>query len=198
MKTFPKHVGIAIIDDDEFFCKSIQSKFNTHPHLKVELICNSGDDFFKHYAGYPIHLILLDISMPKKNGIEVMTEMQQRKINLPVFVFSNLLYKEYVEQLYDLGVKKCLKKGPLEVLEQHIYDYFDIVEKNNEALSNEELRMLMSICDECQLEQIADIMNKGKDVIKKRKASLARKLNIKNNDLQFLKWAIRNGYYDVG
>lgn len=198
MKNLPKHVGIAIIDDDEFFCKSLQAKFNIHPLIKVELICNSGDAFFKQYTGFPIHLILLDISMPHKNGIEVMMEMQQRKINIPVFVFSHLLYKEYVDQLHELGVKKCLKKGPLEILEQHIYDYFEIADTHNETLSNEELRMLMSICNECQLEQIADLMNKGKDVIKKRKASLARKLNIKNNDLQFLKWAIRNGYYDVG
>ena len=127
-----------------------------------------------------------------------MKEIRQRKINIPVFVFSNLLYKEYVDQLYELGVKKCIKKGPLEILEQNIYEYFAICDPYEQSLGSEDLKMLLCICNENQLEQIADTMNKGKEVIKKRKSSLAKKLSIKNNDLQFLKWAIRNGYYDVG
>lgn len=193
-----KHIGIAVIDDDQFFCKSLYSGFCRHNQLKIELICNSGDYFFEHYINYPIHLILLDISMPHKNGIEVMREIRQRKIDTPVFVFSNLLYKEYVDQLYELGVKKCIKKGPLQILEHHIKEYFELEENRDESLSDEELKMLLSICNENQLEQIADMMNKGKEVIKKRKASLAKKLSIKNNDLQFLKWAVRHGYYDLG
>jgi DNA-binding NarL/FixJ family response regulator len=198
MITSQKHIGIAIIDDDQFFCKSLHSRFSRHNHLKIELICNSGDEFFKNYTNHAIHIILLDISMPQKNGVEVMREIRERKIDTPVFVFSALLYKEYVDQLYELGVKKCIKKGPLEILEQHISEYFELSDLQEQALSNEEVKMLLSICNEKQIEQIADLMNKGKEVIKKRKASLARKLCIKNNDLQFLKWAIRHGYYDLG
>lgn len=192
------HINVAIIDDDQFFCKSLFIRFHLHKHLKIELICKSGDEFFEHYTDHAIHVILLDISMPQKNGIEVMKEIRQRKINIPVFVFSNLLYKEYVDQLYELGVKKCIKKGPLEILEQNIYEYFAVSDQYDPGLATEDLKMLLCICNENQLEQIADVMNKGKEVIKKRKSSLAKKLNIKNNDLQFLKWAIRNGYYDVG
>jgi DNA-binding NarL/FixJ family response regulator len=193
-----KHIGIAVIDDDEFFCRSLQARFSTHGYMKVELACNSGAEFFRQYMQHPIHLVLLDIAMPQRNGVEVMRELRERKIELPVFVFSNLLYKEYVDQLLELGVKHCIRKGPLEVLEQHISEYFNIKENRNHTLSPEEFKMLISICNEKHLDQIADTMNKGVDVIKKRKASLARKLSIKNNDLQFLKWAIRNGYYDVG
>ncbi len=192
------HINIAIIDDDQFFCKSLHKRFQLHPHLKIELICNSGDEFFKHYTEHAIHVILLDINMPQKNGIEVMKEIKQRKINIPVFVFSVLLYKEYIDQLHELGVKKCIKKGPLEILEQNIYEYFSVCDAHDQSLSTEDLKLLLCVCNENQLEQIADTMNKGKEVIKKRKSSLAKKLSIKNNDLQFLKWAIRNGYYDVG
>jgi DNA-binding NarL/FixJ family response regulator len=198
MNETPKHIGIAVIDDDQLFCKSLHARFQLHSHLKVELIAHSGKEFFQKYANHPIHIILLDISMPHQNGIEVMQEINKRKINIPVFVFTNLLYKEYIDQLHELGVKKCIKKGPLETLEQNIYEFFDIRDKQHQSLSKEEYKMLISICDENHLDQIADTMNKGKEVIKKRKASLAKKLSIKNNDLQFLKWAIRNGYYDVG
>lgn len=69
------------------------------------------------------NLILLDIFMPKKNGLEVLTEMRSdvELKNIPVVVISNSGQQSEIEKIVDLGVRDYIIKAqfnPEDVLEK--------------------------------------------------------------------------------
>ena len=57
-------------------------------------------------------LILLDINMPKMNGLEVLQAIRQNKLthNQPVVILSSSTEKCDMEQAYDLGVNSYIRK----------------------------------------------------------------------------------------
>ena len=190
-------MNLALIDDDPMFCSSISAAFKMHTRLRFVLMCNSGKEFFAQYQKYELDLILLDFVISQKNGMEIMREMTEKGIGIPVIVFSNYLYKEYADQFYELGVKRVIRKSSPELLEKEILNYFKDNGKENAftKLSEEEFILLQLICEEKSISEIAELINKSEISVKKKKTTLAFKLKIGNSDIQFLKLAIKFGYY---
>lgn len=130
MLTLEKHVEhlnpiIALTDDDPeyiFLLKNIIKRFNKDIELKS---FQDGLDLtnylFKH-APYDQDeldilpdIILLDINMPNKNGIEVMKEIQNHSDlkRIPVVAVSSVTNQDTINELYRLGVKAFINKGQI-------------------------------------------------------------------------------------
>ncbi len=56
-------------------------------------------------------LILLDIILPKKNGLEVLEELNEMKKNVPVVLLTNLSGSSNVQKALDLGARNYLVKS---------------------------------------------------------------------------------------
>lgn len=56
-------------------------------------------------------LILLDLLMPKMNGLDVLMEMKKRNITFPVIVSSNLSDESGIQKAKELGVKDYFIKS---------------------------------------------------------------------------------------
>ncbi|NQY24106.1 MAG: response regulator transcription factor [Campylobacteraceae bacterium] len=55
-------------------------------------------------------LLILDINIPKKDGFEILNELNARKLFIPTIYISALIDIEDITRAYDLGCREYLKK----------------------------------------------------------------------------------------
>ena len=78
---------ILIVEDEEVLVKVLQEKFEKE-NFTVKLVTD-GELVLKLVKSFKPDLILLDIILPKKNGLEVLKELKSdpELQNIPVAVF---------------------------------------------------------------------------------------------------------------
>lgn len=69
--------------------------------------------------------------------------------------------------------------------------------KRSDALTPEEVELLLLCCNDYSQKQMSGKLFIGPDAVKVRKRLLAEKMGIKPTNINFLKWAIKNKYFDV-
>lgn len=96
-KTPPKRV--LIVDDHPMMRTGLAQLIDNEPDLKVRAQADNASQALDAVARQPFDLILLDISLPDKSGLELMKDIQTLKPGLPILVVSmhdELLYAERV------------------------------------------------------------------------------------------------------
>ena len=72
-------VKIAIAEDNNFLLKAILDKLVIYPDLEVKYYGFNGQELLDKPDKDPnVHLILMDIEMPKMNGIEAVQKVAQK------------------------------------------------------------------------------------------------------------------------
>lgn len=119
---------ILIAEDDVILREILMSKL-TSAGL-VALGAEDGEETLKILAKEKPDLLLLDILIPKKNGIEVMQAMQQdpNLKDIPVIAISNSDDVDAIRKTKELGAKDFLIKA--------IFDSGDVLEKVKTTLLN--------------------------------------------------------------
>jgi DNA-binding response OmpR family regulator len=88
-----------------------------------------GEEGLKRTEEEKPDLILLDLVLPKKDGYEVLTELQSSpNKNIPVLILTNLEEIDNVQKALDLGAKTFMNKSDFSIK--------DIVRKIKENLPN--------------------------------------------------------------
>ena len=119
-----KEIKILMIDDNiklidmvkEYFKDSdINICLEAHDGEEgIDIITNKQNDF---------DLIILDLVMPKKDGIYVLKEMKNRGINKKVIVATSYNAAEVIREVSEYGVNYyVLKPFDLDILKSRIYD----------------------------------------------------------------------------
>ena len=110
---------ILLIEDEELIIKLLQKKLvNDGYDVSVAI---DGEEGLKTVKKLRPDLVLLDIIMPKKNGFEVLEEMNKdpELQKIPVIIISNSGQPMELDRAQRLGVKDWLIKtefDPKEVL----------------------------------------------------------------------------------
>lgn len=111
-------MSVVLIVEDE---KSLQDvyKLILHTHGYETLIAANGLEALEQLKTTEPHLILLDINMPKMNGLEFMKEFVKLKLKTTVIVLSNMSLSDQIEEAMKLGAVESVTKaktGPAELL----------------------------------------------------------------------------------
>jgi len=78
--------SILIIDDESEIRESLQTLLELEGY-RVDT-AESGEDGLAHIAGQPFDLILLDLALPGKNGMEVLADIRERDPQLAVIMIT--------------------------------------------------------------------------------------------------------------
>ena len=110
-----KNLKIIIVDDNETFRKGL--KFYIENIMLYEIIEEfaNGEDFINSDNHSSADIILLDIDMPKVDGIKAAKEVLWRYNELKIMAITNYYEKAYLTELMGAGFKGC-------VFKQNIYD----------------------------------------------------------------------------
>lgn len=98
------------MDDDNFLRKVYKAELGEQGY-DVILAADGEEGLEKARISDP-DLIILDMIMPKKNGFEVLTELQKdsNTRNIPVIILSNLGQDDDIKKGLDLGAVDYLVK----------------------------------------------------------------------------------------
>ena len=114
---------VLIIDDEEAILKSL--KLALKPYFIVETL-SDADNTLNIISEINPACILLDIKMPKVNGIDLLKEIKNSHPNLPVLIMSGHTDNTVEDKVIKLGASIYLNK-PL--------DLFNLIEQINNIIS---------------------------------------------------------------
>lgn len=100
---------IMICDDAAFMLKSLSLSVSKMGH-EVVAETEDGQDAVKAYIKEKPDLVLMDISMPVKDGIETLKEIIKIDPDAKVIIVSGMGYQEKVIQAVKEGAKEFLVK----------------------------------------------------------------------------------------
>lgn len=88
--------SILITDDDLAFRETLQTVFE--PQGFRTLTAGDGEEAVEIVRKQEVHLVLLDMHMPKLTGVETIRQLKQLKALLPCILMSACLDERIVEQ----------------------------------------------------------------------------------------------------
>ena len=128
MTTNSKHT-ILLVDDDPLINRMYQIKLSEDGY-NVQIAANGEEALIKAKKHKP-DLILLDLMMPKMNGIEALKELKKDETtkNIKIIILTNLEDK-------DGNLEKAKEMGALDYLVKSETDLKVLSEKVRSALAN--------------------------------------------------------------
>ncbi len=104
-----KKKKILVCDDEQAINHALQLKLG-HEGFDVSSALD-GDECVNALNKDNFDLLLLDLVLPKKDGFEVLAEMENMKYKVPVVIVSNLGQEEDIARVKHFGVSDYLIKS---------------------------------------------------------------------------------------
>lgn len=120
-QVMPKNTKIVLIEDDTVLAEMYLQKFAREGYKVVHAL--DGEEGIKQIRATKPNLVLLDIMMPKKSGIEVLEDLRGSPDtkDVKVILLSNVGDQEYIDKAMTMGALGYLLKSnytPSEVVGQ--------------------------------------------------------------------------------
>lgn len=207
-------IEIIIADDHMMIREGLKQLLELDGTMKVIAEVNDGEECL-NLLNKKIHpdILLLDINMPKKNGIEVLEYIKQNKIPVKVLILTVHNEVEYLLKAVDIGIDGYLLKDSsydelkeaidviisgntyiqpslLPALNESMEDYALDKEKI-ECLTKRELDVLRLISEGCSNKKISDELTISERTVKNHISHIFRKIDVEDRT-QAAVFAIRN------
>lgn len=110
-----RHHHILVVEDDQFLADAYQAELKKHGYLTT--FARDGVEALAAVKANKPDLIILDLIMPRKNGIEVLKELHKRGVakKIPVIVASNLDKPGIEEECARLGAQGFFIKSDITI-----------------------------------------------------------------------------------
>lgn len=118
-------INILMIDDNVSLINMVKEYFSNNENVNIVLEAHDGLEGIEVIENHKndFDLIVLDLIMPRKDGIYVLDEMKKRGINKKVIVATSYNAAEVIREVSEYGVNYyILKPFELTDLERRIYD----------------------------------------------------------------------------
>ncbi|AFZ35750.1 response regulator receiver protein [Stanieria cyanosphaera PCC 7437] len=103
-------IKIIIVDDQELSCKLLQIALESEPDLEIIGIANNGETALELISQLHPDIVLIDIEMPKMDGITTTQKINQSFPDTKVAIITSHNSKEYINQSLKAGAKGYLLK----------------------------------------------------------------------------------------
>ncbi|MFM2138445.1 MAG: hypothetical protein RJA57_752 [Bacteroidota bacterium] len=198
-------IRVAIADDHKIFRKGVILSLRPYANIKFVLEADNGDELLKGLTEAAPDVVLMDLRMPGKDGIETTKLLSKQYPNIRILVLSMYEDERFVYHLMENGANGYLLKSaePGEIrraiLEVHEKGYYlnqfvnrillkksharqkDVPSLNSEvALSDKERDVLRFICMEFTAAEIAQKMEISPRTVESIKDRLMERFGSKN------------------
>lgn len=85
-----KKIKVLVVDDSILMRRMISDMINEDDNLQVVDTAKNGLELMEKLKHIQPDVITLDVEMPRMNGIEVLSALKQRQLNIPVIMLSSL------------------------------------------------------------------------------------------------------------
>ncbi|HSM26267.1 MAG TPA: response regulator transcription factor [Anaerolineaceae bacterium] len=212
---------ILLVDDHSLFRKGLASLLNEQPNIKVIGEANNGLDAIREAEILKPDLILMDIHMPKSNGLEATREIKQKFPDIKIVMLTASEDDQNLFEAMKIGAQGYLLKD----LELHqLLDLLETISKGEailsstmatkifkefsrggqetqnpseyvEELTEREKTILIHIAEGLMNKEIADLLGISENTVKIHLRHILEKLHLRNR-IQAAVYAVRQGLID--
>jgi DNA-binding NarL/FixJ family response regulator len=192
---------ILILEDSPTYLFLIEQEIYRFIGQNIVFIkgCLDPDIFMEEVVLSEFDLIILDIDLPKYNGFEVIRKLKLKNVQSKIIVFSACLPNSSLSVTASFPDVLFLNKPDLSLLLVEISKFLNVEVKKSgfTRLEIAELKLLELICNDLNEDEICEKLCISSSSYHKRKAALAKKLNVPNRLISLLRFALINGYYNL-
>ena len=93
-------INALVVDDSMEFTSSVEKYFKDNVSIDIVNVISDGSEVINYLqnSNESIDIILLDLILPGKDGLEILEDLKERKINKPVIVLSSY-QKDYAVRM---------------------------------------------------------------------------------------------------
>lgn len=157
---------IWILEDHENFAKQIQRLINSEPDLECPHHFTNADEMYEklQFTNQHPQLLLLDLGLPRKGGLEVLTDLKTLMPNTKVLILSSFDEREKVYRAICNGAAGyLLKTGDPDELINGIREIL----QGESALSSPIAKMILDGFSRYgPVEQVEPLTSREKDVLR--------------------------------
>lgn len=206
-------ISVMIADDHVLMREGIKQLLEFDGSIEVVAEANDGIECLEKLSTIIPDILLLDINMPNKNGIEVLEEIKRRKLTLKILILTVHNEVEYLLRAVDIGVDGYLlkdsesaelKRAINAVLNGECYIQHSLIPLLNsrlvardvdkdkiKALTKRELEVLKEVANGMLNKEIATTLNISERTVKNHISSIFKKIDVSDRT-QAAVFAIRN------
>ena len=159
MKTEVKLIKCVIIDDEIEACDRLQSLLEKIPTISIVAIETKVETGIKKVIEYSPDLVILDVEMPKENGLEVVKEIRTKNV-FPTFIFVSGYNQYAIKAIRSAAFDYLLKPVDIDELREAIVRYANVQKEKIEIILPQKLKTQYSLTDR-EIE-IVKLLMKGK------------------------------------
>ena len=211
-------VKIMITDDQSMIREGLKSLLELDGDIEVIAEAENGEECLQKLLSVKPDVLLLDINMPKMNGLEVLKTLKDAKSKVKVLVLTVHNETEYLMKAVEIGINGyVLKDSESAELKKAIFTIYDgenyvqqslipalnskMIEKNEdeiklESLTKRELQVLKELAVGKFNRDIAKEMEISERTVKNHISSIFKKLDVTDRT-QAAVFAIRNNLISI-
>lgn len=209
---------IMITDDHSMIREGLKSLLELDGDIEVIAEAENGEECLQKLLSVKPDVLLLDINMPKMNGLEVLKTLKDAKSKVKVLVLTVHNETEYLMKAVEIGINGyVLKDSESAELKKAIFTIYDgenyiqpslipalnskMIEKNEdeiklESLTKRELQVLKELAVGKFNRDIAKEMEISERTVKNHISSIFKKLDVTDRT-QAAVFAIRNNLISI-
>lgn len=213
-----KKIRIHLADDHQVLIDGLTNLLQTVPNFEVVGNSLNGITIYDAVLQNNADILVLDISMPEKDGIKVLQEFHKNNSSCKVIILSSYDELKIIKEVMQLGAKgyltkKCAGKNIIEAIET-VYlgqEYFsDAVREKifnlfthtnpklnkaiyieNPILTPREIEIIALISLEYSSKEISEQLFISTNTVETHRKNIMRKLQTKNT-IGLVKYALKN------
>ncbi|ALS99574.1 response regulator [Lacimicrobium alkaliphilum] len=212
-------IKLLLVDDQQLLRQGIASLLGLSDKVQLMAQANDGEQALNWLQTHPdtVDVVLMDIRMPRMDGIQTLTAMAEQGINIPAIILTTFDDHELLIQALKAGAKGYLLKDvSLEVLVagiQAVHRGGTLIQpaitstlidslkglksdfehyQQPEALSDKEMEILRLMAAGCSNKEIAQSLFKSEGTVKNQVSNLLSKLGVRDRTRAVLR-AIEQG-----
>lgn len=213
-----KKIRIHLADDHQILIDGIRTLLHTIPVFEVVGFSLNGSSIFNEVTDNKSDILILDINMPEKDGIEVIKEFSEKGFPCKVIILSSHDDLRIIKEVMKLGTsgyltKKCAGDNIVEAIQtvSRGEEYFcksvrekifSTVTKDNPKLNRQEsnpnsiltereLEIITLISLEYSGKEISDRLFISTNTVETHRKNIMKKLDAKNS-ISLVKYALKN------
>jgi DNA-binding NarL/FixJ family response regulator len=214
--TTPLKTRILVADDHPIVLRGLKTVLNAQPDCEVVAEATDGEEAVALALTEDIHLAIIDISMPRKTGLQAAREITHRKPEVRVLMLSMHDNEQYLFEAIKVGaagyvLKSAVDRDLVEACraamrgEPFLYpgavralmrEYIERARAGDvlrgELLTPREEEIVKLVAEAHTNEEIGELLFISKKTVERHRANILEKLGMRDR-VELTRYAIRRG-----
>lgn len=210
---------LILVDDHALFLCGLKGLLSRYPQLEVVGEAADGEEYLDVVAGTPCDVVLMDIDMPRMDGIKATELSVARHPDVKIITLSMHGDQEFYFRMVEAGVQGFILKNSdidevvtaittvaeggkyfsqelLTTLVRNLKTTRSETHIPEEELSEREKEILLLVCQGLSNQEIADKLFISKRTVDKHRANILEKTGSRNT-ANLVVYAIKNSLVEV-